>query len=198
MSPALSFRRHLQGELGRRCARNPRYSLRAFARHLGVDHSTLSQILRGRRALGPTAIGRMGRKLGLDAATLHLYVEVERHERARAAAPPSAAEQLTRDAIAVLAEPHHLALLELTQLPDFRADVRWAARVLGVSADDVNIALSRMARIGLLRMERDRGTSYAGDAAVTARLFHEATLRLLYERLQSAPARAKEESWETP
>jgi len=51
---ATSFRLRLQAELARRCAGNPRYSLRAFARRLGVDHSTLSQLLRGRRALTRT------------------------------------------------------------------------------------------------------------------------------------------------
>jgi transcriptional regulator with XRE-family HTH domain len=111
----ISFRQYLQGEVARRCCRNARYSLRAFARDLGVDHSTLSQILRGRRALSPRAI--------------------ERHAARTAAGPPSEAEQLTRDAVAILSEGHHHALLELCRLEDFHPDSRWVARVLGLEVD---------------------------------------------------------------
>ena len=51
-----SFRERLQRELAQRCARNPRYSLRGFANFLGVDHATLSQLLRGKRAVTPASI----------------------------------------------------------------------------------------------------------------------------------------------
>jgi transcriptional regulator with XRE-family HTH domain len=49
----------LQTELDRRRARNPRYSLRAFAQQLGVDHSTLSQWMRGRRTLSRASERRL-------------------------------------------------------------------------------------------------------------------------------------------
>jgi len=39
-TPETSFRLYLQSELARRCARNSQYSLRAFALHLDLDHST--------------------------------------------------------------------------------------------------------------------------------------------------------------
>jgi transcriptional regulator with XRE-family HTH domain len=48
---AVMMRAALEAELNRRRARNARYSLRAFAHSLGLDHSTLSQILRGERTL---------------------------------------------------------------------------------------------------------------------------------------------------
>jgi transcriptional regulator with XRE-family HTH domain len=48
---AVMMRAALEAELNRRRARNARYSLRAFAHSLGLDHSTLSQILRGERKL---------------------------------------------------------------------------------------------------------------------------------------------------
>jgi len=39
----------LQTEFARRRRTNPRYSLRAFARSIGLDHSTVSQLMRGKR-----------------------------------------------------------------------------------------------------------------------------------------------------
>lgn len=61
----MSFREVLQEELIRRRARNPRYSLRAFARALALDHSSLSQLLRGRRRVTTRAIRRIGAILRL-------------------------------------------------------------------------------------------------------------------------------------
>jgi plasmid maintenance system antidote protein VapI len=55
----------LPSELARRCVANPQYSLRSFALHLGINHSTLSQLLRGKRPLTARAIEKLGQRLGL-------------------------------------------------------------------------------------------------------------------------------------
>jgi DNA-binding transcriptional regulator YdaS (Cro superfamily) len=69
--------RLLESELARRRARNPRYSLRAFAGRLRIDHSTLSQWMRGRRTLTPRGLAQI-RRLDLhDFAILDL---VRRHD----------------------------------------------------------------------------------------------------------------------
>ena len=50
-SAAVRFQSILAYEFSRRRQVNPRYSLRAFAVSLGMEHSTLSQLLRGRRSI---------------------------------------------------------------------------------------------------------------------------------------------------
>ena len=45
----MRFRDLLASEFERRCQQNPRYSLRGFARAMGVHHSTLSRLLSGDR-----------------------------------------------------------------------------------------------------------------------------------------------------
>ena len=47
----MRFQSILADEFARRCQINPRYSLRAFALSIGIEHSTLSQLLRGRRTI---------------------------------------------------------------------------------------------------------------------------------------------------
>lgn len=141
------FRHYLQAELASRCARNPRYSLRAFARHLGIDASTLSQILRGRRLLSPAMIRRLAARLDLTDAQLESFLAAEPDRQQQAER-----QRAALDATRVLSEPHHLALLELVRLPDFRPDVRWISRVLDLPADTVNVAIARLLRLGLLRM----------------------------------------------
>ncbi|MBI1861191.1 MAG: helix-turn-helix domain-containing protein, partial [Deltaproteobacteria bacterium] len=46
-----NYRVWLQTIFHERCRRNPAYSLRSFARSLGVSHPSLSQILSGKRPL---------------------------------------------------------------------------------------------------------------------------------------------------
>ena len=156
------FRQFLQQELAKRCARNPRYSLRAFARYLRLDHSTLSQLLRGRRRFTARTIEQVGARLSLVPAVITQFVELER-------TPPESwaareLRQLSRDAALSLAEWHHHAILELTRLASFRPDVRWIARVLDVPVDDVNVAVTRLARLGLLDMQsRTRWVDKAGN-----------------------------------
>src|SRR5215217_8006129 len=103
------FRQVLQEELAQRCARNPRYSLRAFARYLTLDHSTLSQLLRGRRRFTARTIERVGKRLSLSPVMITQFVE---RERGPAESWTSRElRQLSRDAALSLAEWHHHAIL---------------------------------------------------------------------------------------
>ena len=62
-SAALRLRTILREELDRRRRVNPRYSLRALARTLQLEHSTVSQLLRGRRAMTWKAIHHTARTM---------------------------------------------------------------------------------------------------------------------------------------
>jgi transcriptional regulator with XRE-family HTH domain len=113
------FRNRLQVELDARRARNPRYSLRAFARTLGIEHSSLSQILRARRRLTARTIRLLGRRLGLSSAEIAECCAYENEE----------------------------AIVKLIARRPFRADTRWIASRLGIRIDAVNIALQTLLRM---------------------------------------------------
>jgi transcriptional regulator with XRE-family HTH domain len=131
------FRLFLQAELGRRCAGNTQYSLRAFAKYLAIDHATLSQLLRGKRPLTPRTILKLGTRLGLERAAIDLYVA---HEAFWGREPGLEAtlnevQELANDTVNVISDWYHYAILELTRLQDFKPDSRWIARALGITAD---------------------------------------------------------------
>jgi DNA-binding transcriptional regulator YdaS (Cro superfamily) len=125
----VTFRDLIAAHFAARMARNPHYSLRAFAHALRVDHSTLSQWMRGRRPLTPRAMERTGWRLGMTPRDLRGHVQ------------PGTLDCNSR---------HLLALVEQHQ---FKADVRWIAARLALSTDEVNITLQRLLRRGLLQME---------------------------------------------
>lgn len=116
----MDFHELLDRELTRRKQNNPRYSLRAFARQLGIDHSTLSQILRRRRRLTTRVLRRLGAALRVAQADI---------DRATALANADAVAAVVRD-------------------PAFRPDCRWIASKLAMRLDDVQIALHDVLRTG--------------------------------------------------
>ena len=147
-----TFAAVLRAELTRRCARNPSYSLRAFARALHADHATLSQLLRGRRALTRETIEQLGERLGLPRTSIDAHVRDAEATREGAPAPSAAL-----DAAAILAEPLHHQLLSLVRTEDFRADSRFLAQVFDTTPDAINVVLQRLLRFGLLRMDEGGG-----------------------------------------
>jgi transcriptional regulator with XRE-family HTH domain len=120
----VDLKQMLRTEFTQRHGRNARYSLRAFARDLGTDHATLSQILRDRRGLSSRMIHRFGERLDLPCALL------------------------TEACVQQDAE----AILRMASKPAFRTHSRWIAARTGISVDAVNIALQRLLHRGDLAM----------------------------------------------
>lgn len=146
--------------------RNSRFSLRSFAKQIGIDHSTLSQILRSKRGLSPRSLAAIGKRLGLNDEALKAHAKVSaksRRSRGRPTIPASYNFDL--DTFQMLSTWHHYAILELLQVKAFKPDSRWIANSLGLETQEVNIALQRLLRLGLLQMVgRNRWIDKSGDA----------------------------------
>jgi transcriptional regulator with XRE-family HTH domain len=110
--------RLLTAEFERRRSANPRYSLRAFARDLSVDHSTLSRLLRGKRRLTVRTVRALGAALRL---------------------PPRIIAELC-------ALENEAAVLSLLTHKNFQPESRWVSTVAGIPLDEVNITLHRLLR----------------------------------------------------
>lgn len=121
----VNFQQALQEELEQRRERNPRYSLRAFARYLGTDHSTLSQILRRRRTLSAQMMRRLAGRLRLSPGLLNEACAQHQAE----------------------------TVLRLVGSRAFRPDSRWLAIRTGLQVDAVNAALHRLLHQGQLVMK---------------------------------------------
>lgn len=158
------FRRLLQAELIKRCERNSRYSLRAFAQSLQISHATLSHILASRRPLTKSIILKLGNQLGLSPTELNAYVEatpsVQKKKVAQAPVPTQAKgmdhyQEITIDTFLVISEWYHDAIAELTHLENFVPDSKWIAKVLGITVTEVNMAVERLERLELLEIKED-------------------------------------------
>jgi uncharacterized protein (TIGR02147 family) len=153
------FRFFLQEELVRRCKKNPRFSLRAFARTLDVEASALSKILNGKRALTKKMLHRMCDHLGIGPEEVGDYERSLPRSRAGTRKGARAAEgdfrQVSVDIFNVIADWYHYAILELLTVRDFQKSPAWIAKALGISVSEVNFALERLLRLGLLEISDD-------------------------------------------
>jgi uncharacterized protein (TIGR02147 family) len=178
--------------------RNPRFSLRSFARRLGIDHSTLSQVLRRKRRLSARALETIGKRLGLGDEAIRAYaVSYKKRPRAGNRRENIQKIDLDLDTFQLLCAWHHHAILELIHIRDFKTDSRWIANALGIAVEDVTIALQRLLRLGLLEMAaRDRWIDKSGDVefqgALTDQacdLMNQEILDLTAEAIRVVPAR---------
>jgi hypothetical protein len=146
------FRERLKREVEARRYQNPRYSVRALALLLETDHSTLAQILRGTRRVPAMHIRRWAKKLGISAEETSAYIAGEHAPDAQTAQRQHQLRQWAAEALAVTSEPAHWRILRLCRGAEFHADCRWIAKTIGASVDEVNLAFSRLLRLGLLEI----------------------------------------------
>lgn len=181
-----TFRLYLQAELARRCSTNPQYSLRSFALQLRIDHSTLSQILRGKRLLSDRMISKLGNRLALDSSTIDAFTLQEKPRSAEVRSTQGEIRQLAHDTVSLISNVYHYTILELIRLPEFKPDSRWIARVLNLTVDEVNLAIARLLRLGLLEMvAADKWVDKSGADVTTLEDFSHAAIQHLAQHVRN-------------
>jgi uncharacterized protein (TIGR02147 family) len=149
----LDFRARLREELRRRRQSRPGFSMRAFARFLKTDPSTLQKIMEGGRALGATSIQKLGTKLGLTESEIKAYQEAHQgrrrlhtslaHDKQRAGYVVLGAEFAS-----LISEVESFAVLELLKISDFKVSPSSVSKALGISGPAATKILQKMSDAG--------------------------------------------------
>ena len=139
----------LEKELKRRCEANARYSLRSFAKGLGVSHTALSLILSGVRAPSRKMVLIISEKLGLSPKEQRdLLVS-----RAIGNAPQtelSKFDQLSLDHFELLSDWYHYAILSLLELPKSKFEAKWIAKRLNILETQAKLSMNLLKRLNLV------------------------------------------------
>jgi transcriptional regulator with XRE-family HTH domain len=181
--PVQRFRDRLEQEFQTRRGKNALYSLRAFAAFLGTDHSTLSQILKGDRPVPLTHIRGWARKLGIVHEEAAVYLAVEHIPDATASERHAQMLHWTAEAQCIVSERAHWEILRRLRPPGFQADSRWLAKEIGVDVDQVNMAMSRLLRLGLLEVvARGKWRDHTGLRSLTESQFRKLALHRVREK----------------
>ncbi len=150
-----NFKFFLQQELVERCRKNPRYSLRAFAKALGVGAAALSDMLNGKRSITGKSIEKIGLALGLSLKEIDRFKSVESLNEEWPRSPAIRFQQITLDTFALISDWYHYAILELLKVDGFQPSAAWIAKALGITKTEVNVALERLERLHLLERHAD-------------------------------------------
>lgn len=174
----LTYQHYILTEFQERKSRNPSYSLRAFARDVGVAAPKLSEILRGKKGLSEASARKLAPRLGLSKEESDLFVNLVIAKHARRQHEREGAEerlkQLTTrlrfneaslDSFKVISDWYHFAILELCDLPDFQSSPSWIAKRLQISEKIATEAVHRLFDLGLLA-EKKKGQWYQTEAVL--------------------------------
>ncbi len=146
------FRLFLQQEFTSRCRRNPRYSLRCYARDLNISPSSLSAMLNGKRPITNKMKFRLGITLGLTSNDLEPYLKPK---RASLSLEKINYKMLSFDEFHLIQDWYHNAILELIKLPQHKLSAASVAQSLKIPHTTALMALERLERLGLIKLTDD-------------------------------------------
>jgi uncharacterized protein (TIGR02147 family) len=203
------YRQLLQQELMKRLARNPQYSLRAFARDLDLSPGFLSGLLGHRKGLSELRAAAIAAKLSLTDEERKLFgllvrlettelpdeesrIQSQIDEIHSAHLIQSALEDVQFEHFKVIGEWYHLPILELVNFKG-ATSAEWIAERLSLRVETVNEALDRLLRIGLLEKTATgwkQGSPHIRVPSAPSecvRAYHRSYLEAAIEAIESQP-----------
>ncbi len=137
----------LKEEFDEKQARNPLFSLRAYANQLGISAATLSRIFNGKRAVSKRAAVRLLHRLQIDKPLLAARLINEASENK---SDPETFTELDTDQIALLSDWYYFAILSLMETREFKSNESWIAERLGLTKIQAEAAVERLLRLKLI------------------------------------------------
>lgn len=142
-------------------AKNPQFSLRAFAKSLDIHAASLSEFFNGKRKFSP----KLQKKI-----ILALNIAPDKREELINLLESKDAEiesveriQLSTDCYYLVKDPIYYSLLSLIETKDFKEDVSWMAKRLKKTEEQISEAIERLERVGYIRRGH-KGEMTVGEA----------------------------------
>lgn len=197
-------REYLMREFATRKLRRPLYSQRAFARDLGLSPSSLTDYLKGRMRFSVNRVGQLGKSIRLTAEQRQHWNDLIEAKFAKSqdqkkvsllraqSRIQSQKQSLSPDEFSAVSEWFYMAFLELVDMNSEKySDLKNSAKALGVPLRTLRIAVKRMLRLNLLKLEPQTGllrvdpSTRVGDqgASEAICLFHKKILGLARDSL---------------
>ncbi|MGE3975888.1 MAG: TIGR02147 family protein [Bdellovibrionales bacterium] len=162
------YRNYLKASLAIRIAKNPRYSLRTFAKHLGLAPATLSMILSGKKNLSFNRSLQVAERLDLNSKEQVYFsqlvylkgsssIESKKQvlNQMRDTGNSRSAEHIAIDQFELISDWCHYAILMLTEVHSFKFTVANVARRLSLNKFVAETAIERLQKLGLLEKVKE-------------------------------------------
>ncbi|MEO5668819.1 MAG: TIGR02147 family protein [Bdellovibrionota bacterium] len=200
-----TFREVIDRAYAARRLTNASYSLRAFARDLGISAELLSAVLRGTRGLSRKSALAVAMGLKFSEEDSRYFCDLVDALHARdattrrlaslrtASAQTQVVHSYGLDVFRLVSDWYHLGILELLATKGFRSDSAWIASRLGVEAEEIDAAVERLQRLELMTIDvtgawRPLGDFVAGPDGISSdavRKFHAQIITRALESLQT-------------
>jgi uncharacterized protein (TIGR02147 family) len=181
-------------ELTARKNRNASYSLRAFARDLGVSPAALSQYLLRKRELSKKNRLQIADRMKLSPLEQKAFesstkerIEIESHEL------------MSEDTFRLISDWVCIATINLARLSDNQAKPAWISKRLAVSETEAQDALKRLLRLRLIQIKNGRMIRTSRPFVTTTdvpseaiKKFHMGVLRKAEEALLDLPVEERD------
>lgn len=161
------LRSFLNGELQARIAKNPKYSIRAFARDLGVSFSRLSEIISKSQGIALSTANKITSALKMSDMEKEYFEQliISKHGRSSemrsAALKKSELIKKSRRVISLrenysdlLSRWYYLPLIELLTIKN-GSNLSLILQTLGISLQEVTAAIDILVRLGHIRKTED-------------------------------------------
>lgn len=130
-------------------SRNPNYSMRAFAKKIGVNQSAISEILSGKRPITKKSAEKILSGLDLNPLEIAKIFQGELKNK-------QIFKSLDMDTYHLIADWYYYGILSLAETDDFQSSPTWISKRLGINEKIVAKAIDRLLKLDLL--ERDAKT----------------------------------------
>ena len=141
-------------EIKKRKSKNPGYSLRAFAKSLGLSSSFVSKVLNAKKNVSHETALIIASRLNLDEDVVQIYFT----DAANLKMKEMEFDNVAVDEFHYISDWHHFAILEAVTLSDFKNEpkknqVQWLADRLSLTEERTSLAVERLARLKLLELD---------------------------------------------
>ncbi|MBL7545198.1 MAG: TIGR02147 family protein [Bdellovibrionaceae bacterium] len=156
------YREILKNEYQKRKMRNANYSLRAFARDIGLTSPRLTDVLKNRQGLSRLTAATIAQKLGFIGSQAEFFCNaVEALDGRSQTSRDLAKRQIEKfgnlfkrkvkdDQFKIISDWYHFAILSMSNIADFKSSPEWIAKKLGLSVPVVEKAIERLLNLGYL------------------------------------------------
>jgi uncharacterized protein (TIGR02147 family) len=149
---------YLKDVLAHRTEKNSSYSMRAFAKALDIDQSTLSRFINGKRKGSLRLVEKLCENLMLTLDETSYFKDQFKRQYKESANEEGAQEyqKIDTDNFEYFSSWFYLPILQLIRLDNFVPDNKWISDILGVKKEKVDEAIERLQRLGLLKIENGK------------------------------------------
>lgn len=166
-SHQLTFEKYLTNIFEKRCHKNASYSLRAFARDLGIPSANLSRALSGTRGFSKNTLKQISTRLSLSEPERHLLETLCEKQFGKSKKLKERAEvklkqallyqvKIADEKVSLISDWYHMAILALMDSNSFKSDTKWISEQLNIHEKVVDSAMERLISVGAIKKENNK------------------------------------------